>query len=85
MRATKGGKNQNKGTGNENDGVNNFLLQLVRNIDDEQILLPVCPPLSREPNKLFTGGRSIIQMLYKKFEELDVRESTPVKCRVRYY
>ncbi|XP_027157748.1 serine carboxypeptidase-like 2 isoform X4 [Coffea eugenioides] len=58
--------------------------ELVRNIDDEQILLPVCPPLSREPNKLFTGGRSIIQMLYKKFEELDVRESTRVKCRMEW-
>ncbi|XP_071931934.1 serine carboxypeptidase-like 2 isoform X3 [Coffea arabica] len=58
--------------------------ELVRNIDDEQILMPVCPPLSREPNKLFTGGRSIIQMLYKKFEELDVRESTPVKCRMEW-
>ncbi|XP_027157765.1 serine carboxypeptidase-like 2 isoform X2 [Coffea eugenioides] len=58
--------------------------ELVRNIDDQQILIPVCPPLSREPNKLFTGGRSIIQMLYKKFEELDVRESTPVKCRMEW-
>ncbi|XP_071913645.1 serine carboxypeptidase-like 2 isoform X3 [Coffea arabica] len=54
--------------------------ELVRNIEVQHILIPVCPSLSREPNKLFTGGRSIIQMLYKKFEELDVRESTPVKC-----
>ncbi|XP_027173246.1 serine carboxypeptidase-like 2 [Coffea eugenioides] len=53
--------------------------ELVRNIDDQQILIPVCPLLSREPNKLFTGGRSIIQMLYKKFEELDVRGSTPME------
>ncbi|XP_027069912.2 serine carboxypeptidase-like 18, partial [Coffea arabica] len=58
--------------------------ELVRNIDDEQILIPVCHPLSREPNKLFTGGRSIMQMLYEKFEELDVRESTPVKCRMEW-
>ncbi|XP_071931926.1 serine carboxypeptidase-like 13 isoform X2 [Coffea arabica] len=64
--------------------ISDELYELVRNIDDEQILMPVCPPLSREPNKLFTGGRSIIQMLYKKFEELDVRESTPVKCRMEW-
>ncbi|XP_071931851.1 serine carboxypeptidase-like 13 isoform X2 [Coffea arabica] len=64
--------------------ISDELYELVRNIDDEQILMPVCPPLSREPNKLFTGGRSIIQMLYKKFEELDVRESTSVKCRMEW-
>ncbi|CDP06923.1 unnamed protein product [Coffea canephora] len=60
------------------------IVEFVRNIDDQQILIPVCPSLSREPNKLFTGGRSIIQLLYKKFEELDIRESTPVKCRMEW-
>ncbi|XP_071913641.1 serine carboxypeptidase-like 2 isoform X2 [Coffea arabica] len=60
--------------------ISDELYELVRNIEVQHILIPVCPSLSREPNKLFTGGRSIIQMLYKKFEELDVRESTPVKC-----
>ncbi|XP_071931868.1 serine carboxypeptidase-like 2 isoform X2 [Coffea arabica] len=57
---------------------------VVRNIDNQNILIPVCHPLSREPNKIFTGGRSIMQMLYEKFEELDVRESTPVKCRTEW-
>ncbi|XP_027157791.1 serine carboxypeptidase-like 18 isoform X3 [Coffea eugenioides] len=57
---------------------------VVRNIDNQNILIPVCHPLSREPNKLFTGGRSIMQMLYEKFEELDVRESTHVKCRTEW-
>ncbi|XP_027083594.1 serine carboxypeptidase-like 2 isoform X3 [Coffea arabica] len=60
--------------------ISDELYELVRNIDDQNILIPVCHPPSRVPNKLFTGGRSIIQMLHEKFEELDVRESTPVKC-----
>ncbi|XP_027157807.1 serine carboxypeptidase-like 2 isoform X2 [Coffea eugenioides] len=60
--------------------ISDELYELVRNIDEQNILIPVCHPPSRVPNKLFTGGRSIIQMLHEKFEELDVRESTPVKC-----
>ncbi|XP_071903305.1 serine carboxypeptidase-like 2 [Coffea arabica] len=64
--------------------INAFCKLFVRNIGDQQILIAVCPSLSREPNKLFTGGRSIKQLLYKKFEELDIRESTPVKCRMEW-
>lgn len=60
--------------------------ELVRNIDKEHVLMPVCPSLSREPNELvFTSGRSIIQMFYKKFEELEVWESTPVKCQSEWH
>ncbi|XP_071913574.1 serine carboxypeptidase-like 2 isoform X2 [Coffea arabica] len=61
--------------------ISDELYELLCNIDKQNILIPVCHPLSREPNKLFTGGRSIIQMSYEKFGELDVRESTPVICR----
>ncbi|CDP06914.1 unnamed protein product [Coffea canephora] len=35
-------------------------------------------------NHIYAIFISIIQLLYKKFEELEIRESTPVKCRMEW-
>ncbi|XP_027074136.2 serine carboxypeptidase-like 2 [Coffea arabica] len=55
--------------------------KLIDSINPEHVLKPTCPDVSPKPNNLFSGRRSTVETLYKKFEELDVLEFNPVECR----